>query len=189
MNNNSEGTPGNPGDLGGKSPYAELERLAKELFNEAQRIQPNGGIMLTVVAPGAQNIGHLDTLNIYQGALANTSHSKSVPEDEPFADNMPLSAFFRENSHTELRKRIETWRSYLINDDAAKDALVLTHFQFDLTQIRPVTVYMDLAQLINHDALLQPMTVLASYLFRHSNLSKSEKALYVQLKRYVKMCR
>lgn len=34
--------------------YAEVERLGKELFEEAQRLHPNGGIVITIVAPGAQ---------------------------------------------------------------------------------------------------------------------------------------
>ena len=60
MKNSNEALPGNPGNLGGMPSYAEVERLGKELFEEAQRLHPNGGIVITIVAPGAQNIAHLD---------------------------------------------------------------------------------------------------------------------------------
>ena len=99
-----------------------------------------------------------------------------------------LSTLFRENHHEELRKAIESWQPYLSNATTKVDALNLTNFQFDLTAIRPVSIYMDFAHLINHDALRLPMSVLAAYMFEHSNLSISENALYVQLKRYKKMC-
>ena len=105
-----------------------------------------------------------------------------------YHQDTPLSALFRVNHHEELRKRIESWRPYLIGDDPAIDALSITDFQFDFTTIRPVCIYMDLAHLINHDALRPPMSILAAYMFRHSNLSRSKNALYVQLKRYRRIC-
>lgn len=77
----------------------------------------------------------------------------------------------------------------MIEEGQTEDELILTSFQFDFEQIRPVNIYMDLAHLINHDALRVPMSVLAAYMFQHSNLSKSENALYVQLKRYRNMCK
>ena len=72
--------------------------------------------------------------------------------------------------------------------DPDVDALSLNTFHFDLDQIQPSTVYLDFARLICHEALIVPMSNLAAYMFSHSNLSKSENALYVQLKRYKKMC-
>ena len=104
-----------------------------------------------------------------------------------FNDDTPLSVLFREGHHEELRKRIELWRPYLIGVDASVNALNLTDFQFDFTAIRPVSIYMNLAHLVNLDALRPPMSVLAAYMFEHSNLSRSKNALYVQLKRYRKM--
>ena len=56
-----------------------------------------------------------------------------------------------------------------------------------MERIRPVSIYMDLVHLINQDALRFPMSVLAAYMFQHSNMSQSQNALYVQLKRYRKM--
>ena len=136
--------------------------------------------------------------NIYiGGALPQQKTHPSPPclgreektlKGESFDDNTPLSALFRENHHEELRKVIESWRPYMVNDLSDMDALQLYHFEFNLTAIRPVSIYMDLVHLVNHDALRPPMSVLAAYMFQHSNLSRSEKALYVQLKRYKKLC-
>ena len=136
--------------------------------------------------------------NIYiGGALPKQKTHPSPPclgreektlKGESFDDNTPLSALFRENHHEELRKVIESWRPYMVNDLSDMDALQLYHFEFNLTAIRPVSIYMDLVHLVNHDALRPPMSVLAAYMFQHSNLSRSEKALYVQLKRYKKLC-
>ena len=106
----------------------------------------------------------------------------------PFNADTPLSALFRESQHEELRQIIESWRPFLIEADTEGDALQHCTFHFDLARIRPATVYLDFAHLINHEALQSPMSVLAAYMFQHSNLSKSENALYVQLKRYKKLC-
>ena len=113
---------------------------------------------------------------------------ENTVKEEPFDDNTPLSALFRENHHEELRKVIESWRPYMVHDLTDMDALQLYHFEFNLAVIRPVSIYMDLVHLVNHDALRPPMSILAAYMFQHSNLSQSKNALYVQLKRYRKMC-
>ena len=79
MNDNSnEALPGNPGNLFNQPSYAEVERLAKELFEEAQRLHPNGGIVITIVAPGAQNIAHLDAQYIYQGNSGDKGESQDT---------------------------------------------------------------------------------------------------------------
>ena len=78
MNNSNEALPGNPGNLSGQPSYAEVERLAKELFEEAQRLHPNGGIVITIVAPGAQNIGHLGVQNIYQGRVTDAEEPEGI---------------------------------------------------------------------------------------------------------------
>ena len=90
MNSNNQELPGNPGNLGGQPSYAEVERLTKELFEEAQRLHPNGGIVITIVAPGAQNIAHLDSQTIiYQGGqdgmhpgLSSSDRQKSEPKSK-----------------------------------------------------------------------------------------------------------
>ena len=141
------------------------------------------------VAPGAQYVK-----NLYQQTpmtdpprrRGNEAAGKDA--NPPFDADTPLSALFRESHHEELRQIIESWRPFLIEDDPNIDALALNSFHFDFEQTRPVCIYMDFARLINHDALVPPISVLAAYLFQHSNLSRSENALYVQLKRYRKLC-
>lgn len=64
----NEDIPENPGELSGESPYTEFVKLVKKLLAEAKRIHPDGDIVLTYVAPGAQNIGHLETQNISYGS-------------------------------------------------------------------------------------------------------------------------
>ena len=97
----------------------------------------------------------------------------------------PLSALFRKNSHEKLQTVLETWRPFLIGE--TEDVMKLNEFKFDLSRIQPSTIYLDLAQLINQGGLQCSMSVLAAYMFTHSNLSRSENALYVQLKRYKKL--
>ena len=41
----------------------------------------------------------------------------------------------------------------------------------------------------SHEELKERIMSWRPYMFQHSNLSKSEKALYVQLKRYRSMCK
>lgn len=74
-------------ELGGESPYTEFEKLAKKLLAEAKRIHPDGGIVLTYVAPGAQNIGHLETQIINQGIQSDPSNNKKTQEDSN--NNLP----------------------------------------------------------------------------------------------------
>ena len=142
-------------------------------------------------APIGQHNDHVDTVNFTMdkdGGFHFQHTSRVNPAEPEFDADTPLSALFRESHHDELRKIIEVWRPYLTNDEPTMDSLVLNSFQFDFSEIRPVNIYMDLARLISHDALTTPMSVLAAYMFQHSNLSKSENALYVQLKRYKKLC-
>lgn len=107
---------------------------------------------------------------------------------ELFDDNMPLSALFFDKKHEDLRTIIGSWRPYLIEVNPEEDALCLSTFNFDLKRIQPSTVYIDFAHLIIKEALIVHMSDLAAYMFRHSNLSKSENSLYVQLKRYKNIC-
>ena len=58
---------------------------------------------------------------------------------------------------------------------------------FDFDWLRPIDVYLDLVSLIINDGLRTPMSVLARYMYSHSNLSKSEASLYGLLKRYKRM--
>ena len=191
--------PDNLGGLGGMLP-AEVLKMLNELLEQMHRtghINQGSKIEFVYVASGGQ---HVETqiiaspqpspkgkgVETFKGD-GNLSESIQTVETS-FNESTPLSALFRDNHHEELRKAIESWQPYLSNATTKVDALNLTNFQFDLTAIRPVSIYMDFAHLINHDALRLPMSVLAAYMFEHSNLSISENALYVQLKRYKKMC-
>ena len=98
----------------------------------------------------------------------------------------PLSALFRDNHHDELRTIIESWRPYLLGSEAYTDALEICFLGFDFTRIPIGHIYRDLALLINHDALIDPITILARYLTIHSNLSVNKNTIYRQLMRYRK---
>ena len=191
MKKRNEDDPDILGGLGDLLPAEVLKKVNELLEQLQQKGHPNQGskIELVYVAPGAQhidtqiNIG--DTCPKPRKALKEEESSASIHFD---ADT-PLSALFRENHHEELRKIIDSWRPYLIGDNPNVDALALKDFQFDFDLFRPISVYTDITFLINKGALNPPMSVLAAYMFKHSNLSRSENALYVQLKRYRKMCK
>ena len=129
-----------------------------------------------------------------QGRGAVLPDELATPEAEKapvksFDTDTPLSTLFRESHHEQLGRIIESWRPYLTDTDLDKEALKLSTFHFDHSKIRPIAVYSDFADLIKQGALRSPVSVLASYMFQHSNLSKSKNALYVQLKRYKNLCK
>ena len=174
----------------GEDFLALLNRLLEGL-HQAGLTNFGSHLSIVYVASGAQ---HVDTVqNQYVRPLPDPPRRRGNDTTEkdanpPFNADTPLSALFRESHHEELRQIIESWRPFLVEDDPNMDALALNSFHFDFDQTRPVCIYMDFARLINHDALASPISVLAAYLFQHSNLSRSENALYVQLKRYKKLC-
>ena len=192
MNHNEE-VPDFLGGLGDMLPADVLKKLNELLEQLHRKDKDHQGSHNTIVyvAPGAQYVGTVE--NQYLHPLPGLPPKKvdtkvEEKQEKPFDTDTPLSALFRESHHEELGKIIESWRPFLIEADTEGDALQLYTFHFDLAQIRPATVYLDFAHLINHEALQSPMSVLAAYMFQHSNLSKSENALYVQLKRYKKLC-
>ena len=127
------------------------------------------------------NIGETLPVPPCVGREKNTEKKEDIIKNET-----PLSALFRKDSHEELKKVITTWQPYLTG--VTEDVLTLSKFQFDLSRIQPSTVYLDLAHLINQGGLQYSMSVLAAYLFRHSNLSQSESTLYSQLRKYKCIC-
>ena len=182
--------PDNLGGLGGMLP-AEVLKMLNELLEQQHRTgHPNNGskIEFVYVASGGQHVETIQKQIVYTTKQQEAPKVKDTTIEEQFNDETPLSALFRKSHHEELRKRIDSWRPYLIDDDPDIDTVAISNFQFDMTAIRPVSIYMDLAYLVNHDALRPPMSVLAAYMYQHSNLSRSKNALYVQLKRYKKMC-
>ena len=195
MKKRNEDDPDNLGGLGGMLP-AEVLKMLNQLLERTHQAGGNkqgSKIEFVYVASGGQHVDHVDNQFFIGEKWVKALHRKESAEDQssaenPFDENTPLSALFRKNHHEELRMIIESWRPYLLTGDSDEDVLYFNDFQFDLTTIRPVNIYMDLTRLINHDALCFPMSILAAYMFQHSNLSKSENALYVQLKRYRKIC-
>ena len=137
-------------------------------------------------APGSQYINRIDHFHGDKCQKKVKSSTKEISDTEPFNDNTPLSTLFRENHHEELRKAIESWQPFLIGE--TEDVMKLNEFKFDLSRIQPSTVYLDLAQLINQGGLRCSMSVLAAYMFSHSNLSQSETTLYSQLGKYKCIC-
>jgi hypothetical protein len=192
MNHNEE-VPDFLGGLGDMLP-ADVLKVLNELLEQMHRKdKDHHGSHTTIVyvAPGAQYVGTVENqyLHPLPGPPPKKGNTKAEEDQEkPFDTDTPLSALFHKSHHEELIKIIESWRPHLIEADPEEDALRFCSFHFDFSQIRPATVYLDFAHLINHEALQSPMSVLAAYMFQHSNLSKSENALYVQLKRYKKLC-
>ena len=181
--------PDNLGGLGGMLP-AEVLKLINELLEQQHRAGHNNHgskIEIVIVQSGGQHVETQINVEALPHSLPK-GRGETPTAETSFNDSTPLSALFRENHHEKLRKVIDSWRPYLIDDNPDIDTVAISNFQFDMTAIRPVSIYMDLAYLINHDALRPPMSVLAAYMFQHSNLSRSKNALYVQLKRYRKMC-
>ena len=167
---------------------SELFSRLLEMLRQAGVDHHSNNYHFVYVASGAQYVKN----QYLEKPLQSLRHKENEKDHTPqkrFDSDTLLSALFRKSHYEELRRIIEAWRPYLVNDDQTTDALALNTFLFDFDQIRPVNIYMDFARLINHDALLTPMSVLAAYLFKHSNLSKSENSLYVQMKRYRNMCK
>lgn len=194
MKKRNEDDPDILGGLGDMLPAEVLKKL-NELLERLHQAESNhhGSTVINIYEKGSLHMDHVD--NQYFGdKWAKAFQGKEPPKSQTppnisFDDSTPLSALFRENHHKELRQIIDSWRPYLIGDAPTIEALAMTRFEFNFRQTRPVSVYMDLARLINHDALSSPMSILSAFMFRHSNLSRSENALYVQLKRYKKLCK
>lgn len=171
-----------------------MERLLERL-RQADLTNFGSHIEVVYVAPGAQHVDHIGT-QVFGETHPKPETLPSPPcverkngtmekKEDIIKNETPLSALFRKNSHENLQKVIETWRPFLTGE--TEDVMKLNEFNFDLSRIQPSTVYLDLAQLINQGGLQCSMSVLATYMFSHSNLSRSENALYVQLKRYKKL--
>ena len=190
MNHNEE-VPDFLGGLGDMLPADVLKKVNELLERVHRKDKDHQGSPVFIYAPGSQyvdkqiNIGETHTPETLPvppcvGRGKNTEKKEDIIKNET-----PLSALFRKNSHEQLQTVIEAWRPFLISE--TEDVMKLNEFKFDLSRIQPSTIYLDLAQLINQGGLQCSMSVLAAYMFTHSNLSRSENALYVQLKRYKKL--
>lgn len=166
-----------------------INRLLERLHHADYRIF--GSIVFNVYKEGSQHIDHVD--NLYFGDKWMKAFQGKEPADNPpptnlpFDDSTPLSALFRENHHEELRKVIDSWRPYLIDDDPMVDALDMTSFRFDFSKVIATSIYIDLGRLLyNHTMVDDNMNKLAWYLFLHTNLSQSQATLHAQLRKYKK---
>ena len=165
-----------------------LNRLLEKLHQADGNNQ--GSTVINIYGKGSLHVDHVDNQYIYGDKWIKALQNKVVADDQPsaaepvFEKDTPLSALFRDNFRGELRKVIELWRPYLIDDDASVDALAMAHFEFDRKRIYSNRVYYDLLDLDGLGALQVPLSQLASYLADHSNLSQSYDTLYRQLKKY-----
>ena len=168
---------------------SNLERILEALKNH------QGNIAINYFEQGSQYVEKVENQNFYgttdtrnNGLNGLNGFTERHKKKHIYNEDTPLSTLFRESHHEELKKRIEAWKPFLTQNTKDEDALKLSNFQFNLSAVRAVSIYMDLAHLVNHDALRPPLSVLADYMFQHSNLSRSKNAVYSQLKRYKKMC-
>ena len=166
---------------------ALLNRLPEKLHQADSNNQ--GSTVINIYGKGSLHVDHVDTQYLYGDKWVKALQNKVVADDQPsaapsFEKDTPLSALFRDNFHGELRKVIELWRPYLVDDDASVDALAMAHFEFDKNRIYSNKVYRDLCELDALGALQVSLSQLARYLADHSNLSRSYATLYQQLKNY-----
>jgi hypothetical protein len=191
--NHDEEIPDFLGGLGDMLPADVLKKVNELLEQLHQKDKDHQGSTVFIYAPGSQYVDKqfiFDKVTWKHPAPPDGHHAPprgGEPPKRPFDDRTPLSALFWKSHHEELEKVLNTWLPYLAGE--TEEVLRLNDFQFDFSKTQPATVYLDLARLINHGALQTSMSVLAAYMFSHSNLSKSENALYVQLKRYKKICK
>ena len=163
----------------------ELNYLLERLHQADYKLL--GSIDINIYKPGSQRVDHVDNQYFYGDASSKpkkTPKEENASTTERFSKDTPLSALFRKTRHEELRKVIESWRPYLINDDTNIDALDMNRFEFDKERIYFNRVYYDLLDMDNLGALQVSLSQLARYLADHSNLSSSYATLYRQLKMY-----
>ena len=182
--------PDNLGGLGDMLP-AEVLKMLKELQERTHQPdhQNNGSNNTFIyVAPGAQYVKNLYQLPpLPEPPQRKTTDATGNSTDPSFDEDTPLSALFLESHHGELRQIIESWRPYLINDDPAIDALSMSRLEFDFDKVIATHIYIDIGRLLHDHALKDDnMSLLAKYLFQHTNLSNSQSTLYVQLRKYKK---
>lgn len=174
--------------LGDMLPADVLKKLNELLARLHQADHTNhGSTVINIYEKGSLHVDHVDNQNFYNDSglrLPKTPKTEDAPATKTFDQDTPLSALFRDNHHEELRMVIDSWRPYLVDDDAAIDALALNRFEFDKDRIYANRVYRDLCGLDARGALHVSLSQLARYLTGHSNLSRSYATLYQQLKTY-----
>ena len=199
MKKKNEDNPDNLGGLGGMLP-AEVLKMLNELLEQMHRaghINQGSIIEIVYVASGGQHVETQIIASPYpppKGRGVDTFKGDGKqpevlpPAETSFNDSTPLSALFRDNHHEELRKVIDSWRPYLIDDNPDIDTIAISNFYFDKDRIFSNKVYRDLCELDALGALQVSLSQLARYLADHSNLSRSYATLYQQLKYYRSEC-
>ena len=174
--------------LGDMLPADVLKKLNELLARLHQADHTNhGSTVINIYEKGSLHVDHVDNQNFYNDSglrPMKTPKTEDAPATKTFDKDTPLSTLFRDNHHEELRMVIDSWRPYLVDDDAAIDALALNRFEFDKDRIYANRVYRDLCGLDARGALHVSLSQLARYLTGHSNLSRSYATLYQQLKTY-----
>ena len=185
---------------------ADVLKMVNELLEQLHRKDKDhqGSTVINIYGKGSLHVDHVDNQYLYGDKWVKALQNKVVADDQPsaaepvFEKDTPLSALFRDNFHGELRKFrdnfhgelrkvIESWRPYLIDDDANVDAMKMHSFHFDFSKVIATSIYIDLGRLLHTHALKDDnMSSLAQYLYRHSNLSNSQSTLYAQLRKYKK---
>ena len=192
--NQNEDIPDSLGGLGDLLP-ADVLKMVNELLEQLHRkdMDHQGSTVINIYEKGSLHVDHVDNQYLYGDKWVKALQNKVVADDQPsaadpvFDKDTPLSALFRDNFHGELRKVIESWRPYLIDDDANVDAMKMHSFHFDFSKVIATSIYIDLGRLLHTHALKDDnMSSLAQYLYRHSNLSNSQSTLYAQLRKYKK---
>ena len=171
---------------------SDLEEI-KHMFDKFRQNEGNdiAQMVINYYGNGSNHIDNVACQTFISGAVEpkNVQKVPKATAKEEFNDDTPLSALFRDNHYDELKEIINSWLPFLTNVSDIKDPLSITSFQFVFGEFHPANVYLDLVHLVNLDALKTPLSVLADYLFTHSNLSVSRNSIYVQLKRYKKLCK
>jgi len=174
--------------LGDMLPADVLKKLNELLARLHQADHTNhGSTVINIYEKGSLHVDHVDNQTFYNDSglrPMKTPKTEDAPATKTFDQDTPLSTLFRDNHHEELKKVIDSWRPYLVDDDAAIDALALNRFEFDKDRIYANRVYRDLCGLDARGALHVSLSQLARYLAGHSNLSRSYATLYQQLKTY-----
>ena len=174
-----------PDEQSGTCSDSAMARKSRMKFNELleqlhrKNKDHQGSTVINIYGKGSLHVDHVDNQYFYGDKWVKAHQNKVVADDQPsaaepvFEKDTPLSALFRDNFHGELRKVIESWRPYLIDDDASVDALAITRFEFDKNRIYSNKVYRDLCELDGLGALQVSLSQLARYLADHSNGSLS----------------
>ena len=114
-------------ELGDMLPADVLKKLNELLARLHQADHTNhGSTVINIYEKGSLHVDHVDNQNFYSDSgprPMKTPKTEDAPATKTFDQDTPLSALFRDNHHEELRMVIDSWRPYLVDDDAAIDAL------------------------------------------------------------------